>query len=176
MMNHVVHPEEAPKRLAPHDYLKGIRELFRTGEITNLGHWGDGKFAVGENGKWHYEGFINLFQGLHEAMRAVDPTIPPALPPHCLDPEVIANFFGIPLKDMNWQGQSKGGAKPETAKPVNSPYLTAEEGAAYLRTTVLGIYSLVKRGRLHPMPGRRILLFTRESLDKSMATRRRRRR
>lgn len=50
--------------------------------------------------------------------------------------------------------------------PIVSPYLTAEEAAAYLRTTIQGIYSLVKRGRLRPMPGRPgRLLFTRETLD-----------
>jgi excisionase family DNA binding protein len=47
-----------------------------------------------------------------------------------------------------------------------SPYFTAVEAAAYLRTTVQGIYALVKRGRLRPMPGRPgRLLFTREALD-----------
>ena len=53
------------------------------------------------------------------------------------------------------------------AIPIVSPYLTVKEAAAYLRTTAQGIYSLVKRGRLHPMrgrPGR--LLFTREALDR----------
>jgi excisionase family DNA binding protein len=55
-----------------------------------------------------------------------------------------------------------------------SPYLTAAEAASYLRTTVQGIYALVKRGRLHPMPGRPgRLLFTREALDRSLTTRRR---
>ena len=48
-----------------------------------------------------------------------------------------------------------------------SPYLTAEEAAAYLRTTVQGIYALVKRGRVQPMPGRPgRLLFTRDALDR----------
>jgi excisionase family DNA binding protein len=51
-----------------------------------------------------------------------------------------------------------------------SPYLTAEEAAAYLRTTVQGIYSLVKRQKLRPMPGRPgRLLFTRETLDKYLS-------
>jgi excisionase family DNA binding protein len=49
-----------------------------------------------------------------------------------------------------------------------SPYLTATEAAAYLRTTVQGIYALVKRGRLRPMAGSRKLLFTREALDACM--------
>jgi excisionase family DNA binding protein len=57
---------------------------------------------------------------------------------------------------------------------ITSPYLTASEAASYLRTTVHGIYSLVKRRRLHPMPGRPgRLLFTREDLDRYLTTRRR---
>jgi excisionase family DNA binding protein len=55
-----------------------------------------------------------------------------------------------------------------------SPYLTAAEAAAYLRTTVQGIYSLVKRGRVKPMPGSGKLLFTREALDKYLCTKFRR--
>lgn len=50
--------------------------------------------------------------------------------------------------------------------PIVSPYLTCAEAAAYLRTTVQGVYSLVKRGKIDPMPGRAgRLLFTREALD-----------
>jgi excisionase family DNA binding protein len=57
---------------------------------------------------------------------------------------------------------------------VVSPYMTATEAAAYLRTTVQGIYSLVKRRRLHPMPGSPgRLLFTREALDACLKVRRR---
>lgn len=56
---------------------------------------------------------------------------------------------------------------------IASPYLTAPEAALYLRTTVQGIYSLVKRGRLKPMPGSGKLLFTRESLDACLSRRRR---
>jgi len=45
---------------------------------------------------------------------------------------------------------------------IASPYYTAGEAADYLRTTVQGIYSLVKRGKLKPLPGRPgRLLFTR---------------
>jgi excisionase family DNA binding protein len=56
---------------------------------------------------------------------------------------------------------------------IASPYLTAAEAAAYLRTTVQGIYALVKRGRLKPMPGSGKLLFTREALDACLQKRRR---
>ena len=51
--------------------------------------------------------------------------------------------------------------------PIDSPYMTAGEAAAYIRTTIQGIYALVKRGRVKPMPGRPgRLLFTREALDR----------
>jgi excisionase family DNA binding protein len=46
-----------------------------------------------------------------------------------------------------------------------SPYLTAIEAAAYLRTTLQAIYGLVKRGRIKPMSGRPgRLLFKRQDL------------
>jgi len=55
---------------------------------------------------------------------------------------------------------------------VVSPYLTAAEAAAYLRTTIQGVYSLVKRGKIRPMPGRPgRLLFIRETLDRYLAGR-----
>jgi excisionase family DNA binding protein len=60
-----------------------------------------------------------------------------------------------------------------TSTVIASPYLTAAEAAAYLRTTVQGIYALVKRGRLKPMPGSGKLLFTREALDACLQKRRR---
>ena len=37
---------------------------------------------------------------------------------------------------------------------IDIPYFVAAEAAADLRTTVQGIYALVKRGKLKPMPGR----------------------
>jgi excisionase family DNA binding protein len=53
--------------------------------------------------------------------------------------------------------------------------LTAAEAASYLRITIQGIYSLVKRGRLKPLLGRRgRLLFTREILDAFLTARYRR--
>lgn len=57
---------------------------------------------------------------------------------------------------------------------VESPYLTCAEAAVYLRTTKQGIYSLVKRARLKPLPGSGRLLFTREILDKYLASKFRR--
>jgi excisionase family DNA binding protein len=53
---------------------------------------------------------------------------------------------------------------------VPSRYLTACEAAEYLRTSLQGIYGLVKRRRIFPMPGSPgRLLFTRESLDRFLA-------
>jgi hypothetical protein len=55
-----------------------------------------------------------------------------------------------------------------SSAPINSPYLTAAEAALYLRTTIQGIYALVKRGRVKPMPGFGRLLFTRDGLDECL--------
>ena len=63
----------------------------------------------------------------------------------------------------------------DTQPSIASPYLTAIEAAIYLRTTLHGIYALVKRGRIKPMPGRPgRLLFTRETLDRYLNSRFRR--
>jgi excisionase family DNA binding protein len=60
----------------------------------------------------------------------------------------------------------------DTSLASVTPYLTADEAAVYLRTTRQGIYSLVKRRRVKPMPGRPgRLLFTRERLDSYLAGR-----
>lgn len=61
-----------------------------------------------------------------------------------------------------------------SAASISSPYLTAAEAAAYIRTTIQGIYSLVKRGRLKSMPGSGKLLFTREALDECLKRKRKR--
>jgi excisionase family DNA binding protein len=54
---------------------------------------------------------------------------------------------------------------------VVSPYLTVTEASSYLRRSVGAVYSLVKRGRLTPMPGSPgRLLFTRPQLDKFLQT------
>jgi excisionase family DNA binding protein len=62
---------------------------------------------------------------------------------------------------------------PTSAITMTSPYLTATEAAAYIRTTTQGIYALVKRARIKPMPGSGKLLFTREALDKYLSGKRR---
>jgi len=67
---------------------------------------------------------------------------------------------------------SGNAATPDLFPAPASPYLTAVEAAAYLRTTVQGVYSLVKRRRLRPMPGRPgRLLFTRAALDQYLTAR-----
>jgi excisionase family DNA binding protein len=58
-----------------------------------------------------------------------------------------------------------GGGNDQPVSALVSPYLITPEAATYLRTTVQGIYALVKRGRLKPMPGSGRLLFTRQALD-----------
>jgi excisionase family DNA binding protein len=54
-------------------------------------------------------------------------------------------------------------ARPEPS--VESPYLTADEAAVYLRVNVNALYSLVERRKLAPLPGHRKYRFTRDMLD-----------
>lgn len=57
----------------------------------------------------------------------------------------------------------------------NATYLTGGEAVAYLRTTIHGIYALVKRRKLHPLLGRPgPLIFLGEALDKYLSSRYRR--
>jgi excisionase family DNA binding protein len=70
-------------------------------------------------------------------------------------------------------GEPMNETTSSTRSPIDSPYLTAVEAATYLRTTVQGIYALVKRARLKPMPGSGKLLFTREACDECLRKRRR---
>jgi hypothetical protein len=46
-----------------------------------------------------------------------------------------------------------------------SPYLTVEDAAAYCRTTVKGICSMLETGKLKKCPGSRKCLFTKEMLE-----------
>jgi hypothetical protein len=55
--------------------------------------------------------------------------------------------------------------QPAQAKAVESPYLNAQEAAAYLRMNVNALYSHVERRKLRPLPGHRKYRFTREMLD-----------
>jgi excisionase family DNA binding protein len=55
--------------------------------------------------------------------------------------------------------------QPSAAKVVESPYLTADEAAVYLRINVNALYSLVERRKLAPLPGHRKYRFTRDMLD-----------
>lgn len=49
-----------------------------------------------------------------------------------------------------------------------SPYLDAEQAAAYLGVTIKSLYGLKERGRLKSLPGSRRLRFTIEMLDRFM--------
>jgi hypothetical protein len=95
--------------------------------------------------------------------------------------EEFCKFFKLSREDLDaWIGQGLS-VKPcldgslritETAadeffrgSQVESPYMTAEQAAIYLHTTVKGIYSLLERRKLRKLPGCRSILFTREMLD-----------
>lgn len=57
------------------------------------------------------------------------------------------------------------------ARQIDSPYLNADEAAAYCRVAKKTIYN--QRRYIERMPGVGKLLFRREALDKWLATRRR---
>lgn len=60
------------------------------------------------------------------------------------------------------------------AGSVESPYLDAEQAAAYLGLpSVKALYGLRDRGKLKPLPGHRRLRFTKEQLDNYIHGRRR---
>jgi hypothetical protein len=65
-------------------------------------------------------------------------------------------------------------AKSAPAHPDPPKYLTVQEAASYCRVAVQTIYN--NRRYIERMPGVRKLLFTRESLDRWLATRRQKRR
>jgi excisionase family DNA binding protein len=95
--------------------------------------------------------------------------------------EEFCKFFKITSEDLQaWTGQGLKFARSldgslritESAadeffrgKVIESPYLTSEEAAVYLRTTVKGIYSILERGKLKKLSGSRTVLFTRDMLD-----------
>jgi excisionase family DNA binding protein len=53
----------------------------------------------------------------------------------------------------------------QQGREIDSPYLTGEEAADYLRITMNALYSLVERRKLRPLPGSRKYRFTKEQLD-----------
>ncbi len=63
--------------------------------------------------------------------------------------------------DLAWLADDDTPAPPA----IKSPYLTAEEAAAYLRVTLHALYGIVERGKLRPMPGHRRYRFTTTMLD-----------
>lgn len=67
-----------------------------------LKSWGNYSPTVYDDGKWFPEAVITYFQGILEIVRAVDPSIPPGLPPHCLHPQWIADFLGVSVEELNW--------------------------------------------------------------------------
>lgn len=60
--------------------------------------------VVWADGKWRIGGFVAYFYEEYEWLRQHIPTLPPYLPPQCLDPVQIARFFGESLDDFDWKG------------------------------------------------------------------------
>ncbi len=78
------------------------------------------------------------------------------------------------LRYLTWSRFSREENKNHRHAPVHySPYLTVEEAAAYCRVAVQTIYN--HRREIERLPGlQRKLLFRRETLDKWLETRRKR--
>lgn len=58
-------------------------------------------------------------------------------------------------------------ARPAETEQPQSPYLNAQEAAAYLRVSLKSLYSQVERGNLKPGRGpRRRILLKKETLDR----------
>lgn len=83
-------------------YLDRIREAIQEGEpsISRMRQ----PFQVGDGEMWFYDGFVSMFSTLHEALRTVDDSSPPALPHFLLEPTTLARVFGLPLEKFTWQG------------------------------------------------------------------------
>lgn len=166
MATSVIQPE-TPQKPSKEEFSRRIQALYETGEIENIPGWGNGSFILGDgHGNWLYENFIAMFRACHGLMRAVDPTVPESLPPHCFDREFIADMFKIPLEKLNGPVKAKP-AKPELpARPsIPSPYFDAQQAADYLGVTVKALYGHVERRKLKRLPGFRKYRFTREQLD-----------
>ena len=68
------------------------------------------------------------------------------------------------LLELGYASQQR---RSKQIKAGPSPYMTAEEVAAYLRLpTLAALYSLVQRGRLNPLPGHRRYRFTEKELKR----------
>lgn len=69
-----------------------------------LTRWDGYSPSVWSDGQWRFGGLIAYFQSQLEILRAVDPSLPASLPPHCLDPVQIARLLGVPVEDFDYPG------------------------------------------------------------------------
>jgi hypothetical protein len=88
------------------------------------------------DGKWRLGGFIAYFQEQWRLLRAIDSSLPFALPRHLLDQAQVARFFSIPLEEFGSASDEplalarieskldtllKGGAEPRQEQPSSPP-------------------------------------------------------
>lgn len=103
-------------------YRERIRTTIESGDTDSelgkvLARWKDHDIVIWRDGKWLYEGFILYFKKLAETLSTIDPSIPPDVPPHLLDPAQVASLFGIPAEEFNcWHGEPEGKASKEYRK------------------------------------------------------------
>lgn len=97
-------------------YFDRIQEAIDNGETdTKLGmalaRWKGHEIVIWRDGKWLFEGFVMYAKKMAEIFSAIDPTIPPDVRPHMLDPVQIAYFFGIPVEEFNCWPQRASSAE-----------------------------------------------------------------
>lgn len=153
-----------------------VAETLAAGEVDTplgrtLARWSGHRFVVQRDGRWLYEGFVLYFKKLRELMAVLDPSVSPDIPPHLLDPRIIASFFGIPIDEFNWQGgpvRAAGGAGEEGGEPPRE--VGTAEAADILgvsKDTVLKLKAaglLEYRNAAPPGSSRPVFRFTRRSV------------
>jgi hypothetical protein len=66
-----------------------------------LARWGDYSPTICINGEWKIDAIIAWMRGAAEIAAAIDPSFPPALPAHLVDPIFICKLFGIDVNESN---------------------------------------------------------------------------
>jgi hypothetical protein len=72
-------------------------------------------------GQWLLEGFVEYFHFWYDLFRAVDPSLPPQLPPQCFDTESISAFFRLPAGAFAEYRQRRRGVRVRSIGPPRPP-------------------------------------------------------
>lgn len=84
---------------------------------------------------------------------------------------IAANSTGIGQPSGAAELACLGTIATDQTKPPKSPYLNAEEAAAYLGISITSLYGIVERRRIEPLRGpKRTYRFTTDMLDGYLKT------